>query len=189
MMRLACADLLPFEYLDFSSEVSKYVTEIKREVEVERNRALEQNREIEEGVFLAVEDPRRPTVLPKAERIPPDLDFAPLERACLSLARNAREFEDAFGHATEKSAAAANDRIFGLERLLLSPEGLPGRPWFKNQIYAPGFYTGYGVKTLPAVREAIEQKNWKLAAAQIPAVAKVLERAADGIAQAAAVLK
>ena len=187
-MRLASADILPFEYVDFSDAVSKYVIEIKHELETARTRAQERNREIEEGVFAAIEDPRRPLVLPNPETIPSEIDFAPLDRAALALARSAREFGEAFDHAGEGSAAA-NGKILGLERLLLSEAGLPGRPWFKNQIYAPGFYTGYGVKTLPAVREAVEQKNWKLAEAQVPELAKVLEREARGISEAAALLK
>ncbi len=188
VMRLASADILPFEYVDFSDAVSKYVIEIKHEFETERTRAQERNRDIEDGLFAAVDDPRRPTVLPKPETIAPEIDFAPLERAALALARSAREFDEAFGRA-RKASAAANGKILGLERLLLSEEGLPGRPWFKNQIYAPGFYTGYGVKTLPAVREAVEQKNWKLTEVQIPELAKVLEREARGISEAAALLK
>ncbi len=189
VMRLSSADLLPFEYIDFSDAVSKYAGEIKRGLETARQKTVEKNREVEEGTFAAIDDPRRPTVLPKAEPVPPEIDFAPLERACFSLARAAREFEEAFGRATAKNAGPANDGIFRLERLLLSEEGLPGRPWFKNQIYAPGFYTGYGVKTLPSVREAIEQKNWKLAQQQIPVLANLLEREAEGITRVAAMLK
>ena len=63
--------------------------------------------------------------------------------------------------------------------------GLPNRPWFKHQIYAPGFYTGYGVKTLPAVRESIEQKQWAQAEEQIVKVGKVLENAGETIQGAA----
>jgi N-acetylated-alpha-linked acidic dipeptidase len=169
--------------------VSKYAAEIKRGLETARHKTLEHNREVGEGTFAAVDDPLYPTVIPRAEPVPPEIDFAPLEKACLSLAGAARDFEEGFRHASPKNAAAANDQIFRLERLLLSENGLPGRAWFKNQIYAPGFYTGYGVKTLPAVREAIEQKNWKLAEQQIPMLARVLNREANGISRAAALLK
>jgi N-acetylated-alpha-linked acidic dipeptidase len=62
-----------------------------------------------------------------------------------------------------------------LEQLLTRDEGLPGRPWYRHHVYAPGFYTGYGVKTLPGVREAIEQRKWRDADAQIIVLAKVLE--------------
>jgi N-acetylated-alpha-linked acidic dipeptidase len=75
-----------------------------------------------------------------------------------------------------------------VERALTLNDGLPNRPWFKNQIYAPGFYTGYGVKTLPAVRESIEQKEWKLADEEIGKVGKVLENAGEAIQSATAEL-
>jgi N-acetylated-alpha-linked acidic dipeptidase len=71
--------------------------------------------------------------------------------------------------------AEINGLLIQSERALTSDAGLPGRPWYKHQIYAPGAYTGYGVKTLPAVREAMEQENWKQAEQQVPVVAKVLE--------------
>jgi N-acetylated-alpha-linked acidic dipeptidase len=73
--------------------------------------------------------------------------------------------------------------------LLISPEGLPGRPWFKNLIYAPGFYTGYGVKTIPGVREAIEQEQWKEAEQEIARVAAALRAHAELIESVAADLE
>jgi N-acetylated-alpha-linked acidic dipeptidase len=82
----------------------------------------------------------------------------------------------------------ANDKLVAVERALTLNEGLPNRPWFKHQIYAPGFYTGYGVKTLPAVRESIEQKDWKLADEEIGKVGKVLENAGEAIQGATAAL-
>ena len=71
------------------------------------------------------------------------------------------------------------------ERLLPDERGLPNRPWFRHMIYAPGFYTGYGVKTIPGVREAIEQKRWTEADAQIQRVSKALESEADLLESAA----
>ncbi len=84
---------------------------------------------------------------------------------------------------------AVNEKLIRVERGLTLPDGLPGRPWFEHQIYAPGFYTGYGVKTLPGVREAIEQKRWKEADEQIVRVGKVLEKEAALIEDAAAGLE
>ncbi len=81
--------------------------------------------------------------------------------------------------------AAANERLKLAERALLSDAGLPGRPWFRHQVYAPGFYTGYGVKTLPAVREAVEQKKWDLADREVVEVARVIEKEAQAIAEIA----
>ena len=62
---------------------------------------------------------------------------------------------------------------------------MPRRPWYRHQIYAPGFYTGYGVKTLPGVREAIEQKNWSEADQQIVATAQALAAHTNAINRAA----
>ncbi len=72
-----------------------------------------------------------------------------------------------------------------VERALILNDGLPGRPWYRHQIYAPGLYTGYGVKTLPGVRESIEQKQWKRAEEQIARVGKALENAGHAIEVAA----
>jgi N-acetylated-alpha-linked acidic dipeptidase len=83
----------------------------------------------------------------------------------------------------------ANNKLILVERALTLKDGLPNRPWYEHQIYAPGFYTGYGVKTLPAVRESIEQKQWKEAETQIARVGKVLENAGEAIDSATAELK
>jgi N-acetylated-alpha-linked acidic dipeptidase len=120
--------------------------------------------------------------------------FAPLENAASRLADSAARFDRAFDRALASGAAGAalaqaNSRLLQAERMLLSDAGLPGRPWFKHQVYAPGFYTGYGVKTLPAVREAVEQKKWPLADEQIAAVARVVDREAEFVAGIAAELE
>jgi len=193
VMRLAGADLLPFDFGGLSAVVTRYVSEIRREAEKLRARILEQNREVEEGVFAAILDPKKPTVAPKIEPAPPIVGFAPLENAAAKLSDSAERFDRAFDRAVAAGAggrnlAEANARLLRAERMLLSDAGLPGRPWFKHQIYAPGFYTGYGVKTLPAVREAIEQRKWKLADDEIAAVARVIDREADFVAGIAAEL-
>jgi N-acetylated-alpha-linked acidic dipeptidase len=83
------------------------------------------------------------------------------------------------------SLTDVNKLLIESERKLTNSEGLPNRPWFKHQIYAPGFYTGYAAKTMPAVREAIEQKQWKQAEAGIVVVAQVLQDEAELISAAA----
>ncbi|MEO8074363.1 MAG: transferrin receptor-like dimerization domain-containing protein, partial [Acidobacteriota bacterium] len=75
--------------------------------------------------------------------------------------------------------------LMKIEQTLTSNQGLPRRPWFRHQIYAPGFYTGYGVKTLPGIREAIEQRNWKETGEQINITSKTIENFAAEIDQAA----
>ncbi|MEI9972707.1 MAG: transferrin receptor-like dimerization domain-containing protein [Ignavibacteriota bacterium] len=134
-------------------------------------------------------DPRVPMQAPPREIVPPFLNFAPLENGLVALQRTAEAYDKALAQASENGGAAlaraalkeANEKLIAVERALTLNEGLPDRPWFKHQIYAPGFYTGYGVKTLPAVRESIEQKQWKLADEEIAKVGKVLENAGEAI--------
>ena len=121
--------------------------------------------------------------------MPPVLNFAPLENGFAALQRTAEAYDQALAQAAANGGGAlaraslreVNTKLIAVERALTLNEGLPNRPWFKHQIYAPGFYTGYGVKTLPAVRESIEQKEWKLADEQIARVGKVLENAGEAI--------
>jgi N-acetylated-alpha-linked acidic dipeptidase len=132
-------------------------------------------------------------VPPPVEAVPPHLNFAPLENAIDALNRSAAEYRKAYEHANANggaalasaSAAEVNNLLIESERKLTNSEGLPNRPWFKHQLYAPGFYTGYAVKTVPAVREAIELKQWKQADQAIVVVAGVLENEAALISSAA----
>jgi N-acetylated-alpha-linked acidic dipeptidase len=119
-----------------------------------------------------------------------------LKQAVDTLAKAADHYSQVHNRAMQNggsalasaSLAGVNQKLYMTERALTSDKGLPGRPWFKHQLYAPGFYTGYGVKTIPAVREAIEQKQWQLAQEQIGVVSGVLEKAASAIDAAASAL-
>jgi N-acetylated-alpha-linked acidic dipeptidase len=196
VMRLADADLLPFEFGDFADTVQTYVKELKTLSQKSQDDIRERNREIEEGVFKATNDPRRPLVPPSAEVVPPHLNFAPFENAADALTRAAADYHKAVERANANGGAAlasaslvdVNKMLIESERKLTNPEGLPNRPWFKHQLYAPGFYTGYAAKTVPAVREAIEQKQWKQADEAIIVVAHVLQDEAALISSAAAKL-
>src|SRR5437867_1039204 len=167
IIRLADADLLPFEFGDFADTVQTYLKELKALSQKMQDDIRERNREIEEGVFKATDDPKRPLVPPAVETVPPHLNFAPMENALDALSRSAAEYRRALEHVNANGGAAlvsaslaeVNKMLIESERKLTNAEGLPNRPWFKHQLYAPGFYTGYGVKTVPAVREAIELKN------------------------------
>jgi N-acetylated-alpha-linked acidic dipeptidase len=193
VMRLADADLLPFDFDDFTDTIRRYVSEVEKLARDKREQTVERNRQIDDGVFTATEDPEKKTVPPVKEAVPPFLNFAPLDNGLAELERTTAIFDKALAHADANGGAAlmnatikdVNDRLTVLERTFLLKDGLPNRPWFENQIYAPGFYTGYGVKTLPGVRESIEQKEWKLADEQIVRVGKVLENAGEAIEGAA----
>jgi N-acetylated-alpha-linked acidic dipeptidase len=156
-----------------------YITQIKELDTTQRAHAKELDAEIEEGVYQALADPKKKMVPPVKEPIPPYLNFAPLDNAADDLTRAAEAYEKAFSSAPMQGSAALDAKLMKTERLLTNAEGLPNRPWFQNLIYAPGFYTGYGVKTIPGVREAIEQKRWTEADQQIVRVAKALQDEAD----------
>jgi N-acetylated-alpha-linked acidic dipeptidase len=187
VLRLADSQLLPFEFSDFADTVRKYTEDLKKFHEKQREDILERNRELEEGVFTATADPKKTSVPPPQEEVPPFLNFAPVENAVEEVARQAEDYsktlEKARNYGFDKLEPAAVQRVNALlvesERKLTLSEGLPSRPWFKHQIYAPGFYTGYGVKTLPGAREAIEQKEWKDAEREITRVAGVLQAEAQ----------
>src|SRR2546421_4465461 len=164
MMRLADADLLPFEFGDFADDVQMYVKEVKKFAGEQQDEVNERNREIEEGAFRATADPKQKYVPPNVEEVPPHLNFAPLDNAVEKLNRSAEEYRKALTAASANGSAALtkgslrdlNEMLMQSEHKLTTPEGLPGRFWYKHMIYAPGQYTGYGVKTIPGVREAIE---------------------------------
>ncbi len=196
MLRLADADLVPYDFTDLADTVHRYVTELQKLADDERTRIQETNREINEGVFSATRDPKQPYVPPSIEPVPPFLNFAPLQNGAEVLTRSAERYQRVLERAeanggsalAQASLAAVNQKLIDTERALTNPDGLPGRPWFKHQLYAPGFYTGYGVKTIPAVREAIEQKRWGEADRQITRVGQVLRQEAAAIDEAARAL-
>jgi N-acetylated-alpha-linked acidic dipeptidase len=179
MMRLADAEILPFKFTNFADTVHTYITEIKELDTTQRAQAKERSTEIEEGVYQALMDPKKKMVPPTKEPIPPYLNFAPLDNAADDLTRASDAYEKAFTASAMTAMPDLNAKLIKTERLLTNSEGLPNRPWFENLIYAPGFYTGYGVKTIPGVREAIEQKRWAEADQQIVRVAKALQDEAD----------
>jgi N-acetylated-alpha-linked acidic dipeptidase len=197
VMRLADAELLPFDFSDFADTIHKYTDDVKRLLKSKQDEVREQNKEIEEGVFTATADPQKTFVPPKPEEVPPYLNFAPLENATDALTQSAQRYRKAVEKANANGGAALasaalsplNALLVQSERKLTSPEGLPGRPWYKHEIYAPGVYTGYGVKTMPAVRESIEQKKWKQADEGIIEVGRILAAEAALINSAAAELE
>ena len=182
-MRLADAEVLPFDFVDFADTVGMYTKNLEKLLADKQDEIRERNQEIDEGMFKATFDPRRPTVTPAKEEIPPHLNFAPMQNAVESLTRSAKHYQQAL---SQKQASLGDDalaaKLFTLnheliesERRLTNADGLPRRPWYKHLLYAPGVYTGYGVKTVPGVREAIEQKNYAEAEHEIVRVAKALE--------------
>jgi N-acetylated-alpha-linked acidic dipeptidase len=194
VMRVADADLLPHEFGNFSETTRGYVMELKTLRDDTAKNIEELNRQIAEGDFGMANDPRRPLQPPKAEAPAPFLNFAPLDNAQDALDKAAARYEKAYGAAAAAGAppaslALVNALLRQSDQALLLPEGLPKRPWYKHSLYAPGYYTGYGVKTMPGVREAIEQKDWKLADGEIVRIAAALLRENELILRAAEILE
>lgn len=196
IMRMADADLLPFQFTDFADDVKMYVHEVEKFATQQREQIQQRNQEIAEGMFEAVADPREIWVTPKKEEIPPHLNFAPLDNAVEDLTRSSAEYQKALDRASANGGAAlasaslqeVNELLIQSERKLTTPEGLPGRFWYKHELYAPGTYTGYEAKAIPAVRENLEQKKWKEAEQAAARVAQVLENESALINTAAAKL-
>jgi len=192
-LRLANADILPLDFAAAAQAIAGYVKEVSDLADTRRRETEEQNLQIEENLPWAVADPRKPFVAPKAEPPVPHFDFAPLQNASDSLTAAAGAYARAFDAAFAADAPrmsperiqALNATLRGFERSLTSEAGLPGRPWYRHFIYAPGAYTGYGVKTLPAVREALEQKRWKDVNPAAAATGAVIEKAAEQVRTAA----
>ena len=184
VIRLADADVLPFQYANLADTVRTYEKELQELLKKKQDEIRERNRSIAEGVFAAINDPRRPLVAPKTETMPPALDLGPITRAIDLLAKRAAAFDEARAGASKASPPAAslaaiNVKIAQSEQQLLDAAGLAHRDWYRHLLYAPGFYTGYGVKTMPGVREAIEQGQYDSAPSEIARVAKALEREAE----------
>ena len=193
VMRLADADVVPYQFTNFAETVGRYVKEVEKLATETRDQIQERNRQLDDGVFTATSDPWQPLVPPAREAAAPHLNFAPLDDATDALSKAAERYDRAFTKAqanggaslAKPEAGTLNATLRQAERTLTSATGLPRRPWYRHLVYAPGFYTGYGVKTLPGVREAIEQKNWAEAQQQIGATAQVLTAEAGVISQAA----
>ena len=194
MMRLADADVLPFVFTNQARTYAQYATEIEQLRDTRSRAILATNRLIDAGDYALASDPHDPTSAPAREIPPPQFNFAPLQNALDTLSAAAAHFEkvynawDRAGDAPEAVLRGVNERLVKTERELTSPDGLPKRPWYTHLIYAPGYYTGYGAKTMPGAREAIEQGEWSTVDPQIARIAAALMAEAALINDASATL-
>jgi N-acetylated-alpha-linked acidic dipeptidase len=187
-LRLANAGRLPFEFSGFADNIALYVDELEELAEGMRKSTEENNRLVEDGTYAAALDPNKSLGPPAVKAPVPYFNFAPLRNALARLESAAASFDEAAG-AGGVSSEEINRLLYTSERLLTRDAGLEGREWYKHHIYAPGFYTGYGVKTIPGVREAIEQREYDKVGPQIAIAAAVLESMAERIETLAAKLR
>jgi N-acetylated-alpha-linked acidic dipeptidase len=195
MLRTASADVLPLDFQHLADTIGRYVKEVGELADHMREETADRNRAIEEKLYAAAADPTETWVTPKPLDPVPHLNLAPLENARDRLDKSSRAYQAALEQAGPGADRLSPESRRRLDQLLLRAEraltgpGLPRRPWYVHQIYAPGFYTGYGVKTLPGVREAIEQRNWKEVDEQVTVTAKVIEGLAAEVDKATALLE
>jgi N-acetylated-alpha-linked acidic dipeptidase len=183
VLRTADANVLPMRFGDFSSTIDRYMGELHKLVDDTRKATEQQHKLLDAHAFTLNADPTRPLAPPARDSDMPAIDLAPLDQAAKKLRQSAQAYQAAYA---ERAAAGfsmpaarqqqLNQLMGRMEQSLTDPAGLPGRSWFKHFIYAPGMLTGYGVKTVPGVREAIEARRWDEASRYATLTAKVLDR-------------
>lgn len=180
VLRMANADVLPFKLNYFTATVEDYKNELIELLGEKRKQVEVDNLMIQQGIFKAGNDPKENFVLPAKKSSVPYLNFSPLENALAKLKRATDSVNVVYSKKINEASVDQqfNRMLYASEQQLLGP-GLPLRPWYKHVIYAPGYYTGYGVKTMPGIREAIEEENWTEAQEQIEVASKVLSDFAD----------
>jgi N-acetylated-alpha-linked acidic dipeptidase len=190
-LRLVEADLVPFDFEAQAATIKDYAIELEEVAGKMRETTARHNAWLEEGIYELVADPVDPKSPPEPKAAVPYLNFAPLNNAVDRLQAAANRYAKAqtrllSGELTLSTSAMAelNQILFRSERTLIREKGLPGRPWFRHQLYAPGRYTGYSVKTLPGIREAIEERQWDEVDGQIEQAATHLEELAETINRA-----
>ncbi len=190
-LRMANADVLPFEFSHFTKIVNGYKDEVTALADKLRKEANQHNTMIEKGMYALANNPKENMKVPDAKANVPHFNFAPLENALENLEKQSMAFSKATqsGVSNVKNKAAVNAILKDMERALTKEHGLPKRPWYKHHIYAPGFYTGYGVKTFPGVREAIEQGEFNEVEQQINILASVINEFSSQIGQALTLMK
>jgi N-acetylated-alpha-linked acidic dipeptidase len=181
VLRLANADILPFEFTRFAETLDGYVQEITKLADELRRSTEEQNRLINDRTLHLAADPTEPFHAPPPKAPVPYFNFAPLQNVAERIRDAAHSFDNTSGEVRAGRRMVSLDvqkqldqLLMGMEHLLTQPEGLPRRPWYRHVVYAPGFYTGYAVKTLPGVREAIEERHWEDVETQVSQAAKAL---------------
>jgi len=186
VLRFADADILPYDFRNLASTLSGYSGELKALVRQRQTEAALRQRNIDSGAYKLAADPERPMALPQPLQAPPDYDFSALDAAIATLHDSAARFNEAQTHSTLSAGDAAklnqiNGELARAERKFISPAGLPRRPWVQDVLYAPGWYTGYGVKTMPGIREAIEDGRYDEATQQMVIVTTCIQNEASYI--------
>jgi N-acetylated-alpha-linked acidic dipeptidase len=181
MLRASQAQLLPARESDFAASIAGYDDELHKLADGMRGKSQELAKLLDDGAYKLADDPQLPLSPPPRNADVPYLNFAELDNAAAKLAHSAEAFDREYvrlAAAEGAGADAARERLNAvlatLEQTLMDSHGLPGREWYQHMLYAPGFHTGYGVKTLPGIREAIEERRWDEANRYMGVVSRAL---------------
>ena len=175
VLRMADADVLPFDFTNVYTTANNYATELINATNDMREATTTENLLLTQNKYRLAADPTKTYIQPKPKDEVPFLDFSPLQNALIQLKKST----DSLSVELKKNISSGENTNLALahaEQQLLFTDGLPRRSWYKHSLYAPGFYTGYGVKTLPGIREAIEQRNWKEAQGEINLTAQAIQK-------------
>ena len=184
-LRMLNADILPFDFRILYKEIKTYTTELQTMISSLRESTSVNNEIIRKKYFLIANDTANSYSPPVQKQEIPYIDFSPLQNAIISLGRAADHSSEAMKTKgmTGKQMDSLNRMLYRAEQELLLDQGLPLRPWYKHVLYAPGFYTGYSVKTLPGIRESIEQRNFLQAEIEIKRAAFSINKLAGYLQQ------
>jgi N-acetylated-alpha-linked acidic dipeptidase len=195
MLRMADADLPPVDETDFADTVGRYLGEIHALADNLRESTAKTNQLIETNAFILASDPTKMYVQPAPSSAVPFLNLSALDNAVLRLKQSATDCDKAGSQSlaaglnlTDPQKTELESLLQGMEQSLTDTTGLPGREWFRHMIYAPGLLTGYGVKTLPGVREAIEARRWAEAEKYSGITAHALDQYSDRLDKISAIL-
>ena len=192
VLRIADADTPPLRFGDLAATVHIYLGEVKALIDSRRKQDEKRAGLLSGNAFALASDPKAPVAAPVAEAPTPVIELAALENAVARLEASAKAYDAAYaakGAAlTPATRAKLNAALLGIDQALLIPEGLPGRDWYKHALYAPGRFTGYGAKTLPGVREAVEERRFADANVYAGRTAAAIERLAAKLDAAKAII-
>ncbi len=179
VLRMANADVLPFNYSHLYTTANNYTTDLMNTVNDMRESTAIENQLLKQKEYQVAADPTKTYIAPQPKAEVPYLDFSSLQNALANLKNSTDSLNIVLKKSNAKVPEKLNVELYKAEQQLLLPNGLPRRSWYKHSLYAPGFYTGYGVKTLPGIREASEQRNWKEAQDEIILTAGAIKKLAD----------
>ncbi len=193
VLRLSEADILPFRFVNMVENIGKFIEENKKLSQVIQQSTQLRNKLLDNNDFTISRNPNKTYLQPERLGQVPEFNFKPLDDAFARLSSSAWKYEEVLlkfkkGSLSAEKKSEINSLLRKVDQAFTNSNGLPRREWFRNMLYAPGYYTGYGVKTLPGIREGLEERKWDEVRLYINEVAKALDQASNNINSASRIL-